>query len=54
MTSKIRTIIIDDNTIVVNNLTDHFNKSDKIETINGKIIAVIYILFIGYLAFIGI
>ena len=35
MPSKIRTIIIDDNTIVVNNLTDHFNKNGKIEVVNS-------------------
>ncbi len=35
MSNKIRAIIIDDNTIVVNNLTDHFNKSGKIEVVNS-------------------
>lgn len=35
MSNKIRTIIIDDNTIVVNNLTNHFNKNDKIEVVNS-------------------
>ena len=35
MTSKIRAILIDDNTIVVNNLTKHFAKTGKIEVVNS-------------------
>lgn len=35
MSSMIRTIIIDDNTIVVNNLTNHFQKENKIDVVNS-------------------
>ena len=35
MSSMIRTIIIDDNTIVVNNLTNHFQKDNKIDVVNS-------------------
>lgn len=35
MYNKIRTIIIDDNSIVLNNLTEHFSKTERIEVVNS-------------------